>query len=921
MTDTSADENLPEVGSYLPSKALLAAVRASLAGLTAVVAATAAQADPPNTRSNELEEVVVTGLRMSLQSAAALKLQIDSVSESVVAEDIGKLPDVSVAEALARLPGVAAQRVDGRAQDLSIRGMGPQFSLTLLNGSEMASTGLNRSFQYDQIPAELVSQVTVYKTSEVSLGNEGLAGTVNIQTVKPLNVEGAKFAVSARQEVNSQGSLVPGVSSHGNRFSVSYINQYAGNSVGLALGFSHLDSPTLKKYLNPWDYGRVVSDFGLVLPPAQAAQNPLGWDGFENGVAATASKRDAGIAVLEFRPSAAFRSTLTYLQSRFDEKMRGAELIGDMADFAGYKPPPFTEFTGPNAVTQSGGYMLDSLRGDDRLDTIRSVDWANEARLGEWTATFGASLSKAVRDESIGEAYVTNISPMRFSFSYTGLGGFSRVVPGIDLSKPANMNLSTYWGSGGYQELVNTDDKSKAVRVALSRELGNGFLRKVDFGVIYSDRSKVEDVVSAAENLTRGTACTLGQCEPVPSNLGLAPVSLGLSGAGKLLYFDVLQALRSSGYYVPAPQDSKRTYYNWTVDEKLLTSFVKLGFGFDALIPWRGNAGVRLVRTRQSSTGLYTDSAGNQLRNNTGGSAYTEVLPALMLIGDLAPKTKLRIGLAESESRPQMGDLAAGISASIGPTITNGKTKLLWSGSGGNPALRPWKSTDYDIDLERYFTPGTYAALALFNKQISRAIRDGFTLYDFTGFVDPSGKVAQSPIGTLNAPVNQSGGYVRGAELSGQVLLGDLVPVLDGFGFSGNVAYSKSSLPGLNVDGTINPAITFDGLSKIVAGYALFYEKRGWQLRVAERYRSGYSGFRLNAFKFVIDQIEPEVLIDAQIGYTVQSGVLRNLEIQLQGENLTDRPYLVSQQTYGQTVLGQYHTFGRQFLFGASYKF
>ncbi len=906
-----------------PSRGLSANVkvrRAVLASLSALAAATVAHADPAP-KPSDLEEVVVTGLRHSLDSAASLKLEIDSISESVVSEDIGKLPDVSVAEALARLPGVAAQRVDGRAQDLSIRGMGPQFSLTLLNGNEMASTGLNRSFQYDQIPAELVSQVTVYKTSEVSLGSQGLAGTVDIQTIKPLSVAGSRFAASARAESNSQGALVPGVDSKGNRFSVSYINQYADNTVGLALGFSHLDSPILKKYLNPWDYGHLVSDFGMILPSAQAAQDPLGWDGFENGVAATSSKRDAGIAVLEFKPSEAFHSTLTYLQSRFDEQMRGAELIGDMADWAGYSPHPLSSLSSPNFLTQTNDYMADTLRGDNRLDSIHSIDWATEAKLGAWTAKLDASYSKASRDETIGEAYATNIAPMSFTFDYRGLGGFSQTVPSIDLGNPANMNLSTYWGSGGYKELVNTDDKARSVRLAFSRDIGEGFLRKIEFGTNYSDRSKVEAVVTAALNLTQGSSCAFGTCAPVPATVGVSPVSLGFSGAGNLLYFDVINAINNSGAFAPAPQDNKRTYYNWSVDEKITNAFAKLGVGFDALVPWHGNLGVQVIHTSQSSTGLYTDANGNQLRNNTGGASYTEVLPSLMLIGDLTGSTKLRFGIARSESRPQMGDMAAGISASIGTTLTNGQPQLLWSGSGGNPALRPWKSTDFDLDLEHYFTRSTYVALALFDKQIGTAIRQGATFYDFTGFVDPTGKVAASNIGSLTAPVNQSGGYVRGAELSGQIALGDYVQSLNGFGFLASIAYSQSDLPGLNVDGTINPAITFDGLSKIVANAAVFYENHGWQVRVAERYRSGYSAFRLNAFKFVMDEIEPEALIDAQIGYTVQSGSFKNLEVELQGENLTDRPYVVNQLSYGQKVLSQYHTFGRQVLIGVSYKF
>jgi iron complex outermembrane receptor protein len=884
-------------------------------------------ADPiPN--NDTLGEVVVTGLRHSLESALQLKINSDSITESVVAEDIGKLPDVSIAESLARLPGVAAQRVDGRAQDLSIRGMGPQFSLTLLNGNEMASTGLNRSFQYDQIPAELVNQLTVYKTSEVSLGNQGLAGTVDIQTLKPLSLNETKASVGARYETNSQGSLVPGISGTGNRLTASYVSQFQDHTVGLALGFSHLDTPTQKKYLNPWDYGQTKGDFGVNIVGPQANQNggngPFGWDGFENGVAATDSKRDAALAVIEFQPNTQVHSTINILHSQFKEQMRGAELVGDMADYAGYSPAPSVTFTAPTTQSITGGYLLDTLRGDDRDDKINSVDWNTQFNLNQWTLNTDLSYSKATRDESIAEAYASNTNPTNYTFNYTGMDGFSQVSSAIDLGNPANMSLSTYWGGGGgYLRLINTDDQSKIAKFSLSKELGNGFLRKLEFGASYSDRSKVEGVVGRNINLTNGTPCALVSCENVPSSLATSPVSLGFSGAGNLMYFDVLSAFNNTNIYTPSPTtDAKNQNYNWSVDEKLAIAFVKLGIGFDALIPWHGNVGAQLINTNQNSTGLYTDSNGNQTQNINGGTQYSAFLPAMVLTGDVTSKTKLRVGIAESQSRPQLSDLAAGITASVGATqLSSGKTENLWSGSGGNPLLHPWKSTDFDIDLETYYSRATYVAAALFDKQINQAIRQGATTYDFTGFVDPSGKVAVSNIGSLTAPVNVAGGYVRGVELSGQLSFGDISSAMTGFGFLGSVAWSESNLPGLNVDGSINPGITFDGLSKIVADATLFYEKNGWQLRVSERYRSGYSAFRLNAFKFVIDQIEPEALTDAQIGYTFQSGSLKNLELLIQGENLTNRPYVVSQPSYGQTVLSQYHTFGAQYLIGASYKF
>jgi iron complex outermembrane recepter protein len=879
----------------------------------------------PSPNQNTLEEVVVTGLRHSLDSAVQIKLNTDSITESVVAEDIGKLPDVSIAESLARLPGVAAQRVNGRAQDLSIRGMGPEFSLTLFNSNEIASTGLNRSFQYDELPAELVNTLTVYKTSEVTLGNQGLAGTVNIQTIKPLTLTDRSITVGARYEQNDQHQLIPGVSAHGNRLTGTYIDQLLDHTFGIAIGYSHLDTPSEKKYLNPWDYGSLANgDFNYGQALHYTGTVGLGWDGFENGVATTSSIRDTGLLVLEYKPNETYHATLNYLHSQFNDKLLGAELVGDMANYAGYGPTGISVSQSGNTQTVTNGYLLDTTRGDDRHDTIDSVDLNNTIKLGAWNLNLAAAYSKAIRDEIIGEAYITNTLPTTYSFSYLGFSEFSQASIGTDLANANNMNLSTYWGSAGYQEFVNTDDQAKSLHLQLSNDLDKGFLRKIELGAHLSQRSKVESVLSRAENFSPGvgSSCTLGTCAAIPASFHTAPVSLGFSGAGGLAYFDVLSALSNTNTYTPASTNNKVVAYNWSVDEKLTTIFVKLGIAFDALIPWHGNLGAQLIHTSQSSTGVYTDSNGDQTQNITLGTSYNNFQPAFMLIGDVTANSRLRFGVARSQSRPEMSDMAAGLSASISPTqLANGQTQLLWSGSGGNPLLRPWISTDYDLDFETYFTKSSYVAIALFDKQIGTAIRSGVTSYNFTGFVDPSGKVAASPIGSLTAPVDVSGGYVRGVELSGQLSLSDLNTSLTGFGLLGSMAYSESNLPGLDINGVINPDITFDGLSRLVASATVFYENNGWQVRIAERYRSGYSAFRLNAFKFVKDEIRPEAIIDSQVGYTFQHGMFQNLELMLQGENLTNRPYVVSQTSYSQTVLSQYHTFGRTFLIGANYKF
>ena len=130
----------------------------------------AAAAPTPNaTREPELvklEEVVVSGIRFGIEQAIASKKENISIAETISAEDIGKLPDISIAESIARLPGIAAQRVAGRAQVISVRGLAPDFATTLLNGREQVSTGDNRGVEFDQYPSELMASVTVFKTPD-----------------------------------------------------------------------------------------------------------------------------------------------------------------------------------------------------------------------------------------------------------------------------------------------------------------------------------------------------------------------------------------------------------------------------------------------------------------------------------------------------------------------------------------------------------------------------------------------------------------------------------------------------------------------------------------------------------------------------------------------------------------------------------
>ena len=190
-------------------------------------------------------EVVVTGIRASIENAIATKRNSDGIVEALSAEDIGKLPDTTVAESISRLPGVTAQRnkSTGRAQSVSVRGMSPDFNGALLNGREQASTGDSRGVEFDQFPAELLGSIVIHKTPEASLVGQGLASTIDLRTVRPLDFNKRTFSANVRSQRSGIDSGAG--EGKGDRQSFSYVDQFADRTLGIALGYTKLKDLSL----------------------------------------------------------------------------------------------------------------------------------------------------------------------------------------------------------------------------------------------------------------------------------------------------------------------------------------------------------------------------------------------------------------------------------------------------------------------------------------------------------------------------------------------------------------------------------------------------------------------------------------------------------------------------------------------------
>ncbi|HZX25420.1 MAG TPA: TonB-dependent receptor [Telluria sp.] len=870
----------------------------------------AAQTAPAGT--DEPIKVLVTGIRGSIESSIAIKRNSDSIVEAITAEDIGKLPDVSIGESIARLPGLTAQRVEGRAQVISIRGLPPDFSTTLMNGREVVSTGENRSVEYDQYPSELINGVTVYKTPDAGLVGQGLAGTVDLLTVKPLDLRGRTFVVNVRGEHNGNGTLNQGLSANGKRLSVSYIDQFANNTVGVALGFAHLDSPGQQLEYKSWWWG---NDNKL----GDANKDVIGLKGAELTATSSTQKRDGLMAVVEYKPNKEFRSTLDLYYSQFDKDrtMRGMMWNSHQWSDIFYTDPKIDTIDGTRLLTSGTVHNLKPIVRNDyntRSDTLFAFGWNNRWRGKDWTLVGDLSYSKADREEQILETYAGLSKDGKitdtFKFSIPTGAGLPTFTPSLNYADANVVKLldPEGWGHDGLMQRPVIKDELKSLRLSASRDLEWGVFSKFDTGINFSEREKKRTGIENEWNLKNNRAPVT-----VPSDLLQSPTSLSFGGIPSVMAYDIMATLNRFYDMKPDPNNNlwKR---NYTITEKVTTAYAKLGIDTDvAKIPVRGNLGLQFVHTNQSSVGL--NNNGSSTGDAARGSSYNDILPSLNLAAEVVKDGYLRFGAAREMARPRMDDLKAGASAGVDGT------KKLWSGSGGNPDLKPWRANAYDLSFEKYVGKGSYVALAAFYKNLQTYIYNKQSAFDFTGFPNNSGVVPISNIGTLNMPANGEGGIVKGIEFSGALNFGLLWAPLDGFGIAGSTSNTKSSIHPNGPD----TKQALPGLSGVVSNVSLFYEQGGFSARVSQRYRSAFRGEVTGLFTDrSFSEILPEHQIDLQVGYAFDSGMLKNASLLLQVNNLNNSPYQTRQGdpfSGGAYAPERYTTYGRQVLLGVTYKF
>jgi len=844
------------------------------------------------------DEVVVTGIKQSIEDSLELKRDSDSIIEAITAEDIGKLPDVSIADSLARLPGVTAQRVRGRAQSISIRGLGPQFSLALLNGREVVSTSGNRGVEFDQFPSELIGQGVVYKTSNAKLAATGIAGSVDLRTRKPLDTE-AGFAASAKYVVNSNGDLNPDFGSDGYRLFGSGTFRNEDDTMGLTVGITHQSNPTQI-------FQRDLKTQGTGLLPGTNTAYPL--DNPRSGVESRDFQRTSIAGTLQYQPTDDVSFTFDGFYSDFD----------DTGIFRGVETPLATAWTGDNPPTVTGstgtGPFVDSVSY-----TQNRIDYESYAGLGSNILYGSDNFNPAFRDN--------------FTFTTPESGEYS-IAAGRDYTDASSLFLTDPggWGQVGFLRNNEVEDELLNLRGEVSHDLDMGFIEGITGGILFTDRQKSTNDIPAA--LRAGSGFTDNR----------APITniIGATDSGSI-GFDIIA-------YDPSNLISNGTYSldqfapsTIQIDEKVTTLYgmIDLG-GEDSRLG--GNLGLQYVKTDQESTGQFGTFGNIAGSEATLGDKYSHWLPTLNLSYDASEDLVLRFGAGKAISRPQINDLSANLNVNSSALVCtdtdedgipdtflglNPATSNTCIGfSGGNPFLRPYETTYADVSAEYYFSPAGAISIAGFVKDIDDYVQGFNTIIDdselASQFLGTSFVSANPDASFINVggPANVGTGDLLGFEVAMRLPFEDLTQneFLSGFGMNAAFTYTDATV---EFD---DNEVDIPGYSPETASAELYYERNGFRARLNGRYRSG---FQAEILQFNGQNIgakaKSETILDAQIGYDFDDrfgDFVDGTSINFEVYNITNEPFRTTNETAaGSDFVRRHEEYGTTYNFTVSKKF
>ncbi len=917
------------------SRALTLAGLVTLLGATTTINAQENRTTPPP--EDDVEVITVTGgFRGSLASALNQKRFETGSTDTIKAEDIADFPDLNLAESLQRIPGVAISRVAGEGRQISVRGLGPEFTRVRINGMEAQSTsggtdaigGANRGrgFDFNTFSSDLFSELTVRKTASANVEEGSLGATVDLRTARPFDYDGLTFAANLQAGYNDMSEEIDPKAS----FLVS--NIFADGKFGalfsLAVSERKIqdEGASTVRWNNVNDFGSYRGDTEATeLTAINNAFRPRlpRYDSFQHEV-----KRIGGAAAFEFRPSQETRFNLDILYSKDDTSRREA-YMQTVLNSGANRP---TLATAPGGIT-GGMNVVDYAIDNTNTLTYAAFENAlvrNEHRYDELTTEFLQFTLSAQHqltdnlkiDGMIGRAKSEFDNPVQTTvvmeksgvdFSYDYRGG-KRENPELIFGQEVFDKAGWATNSVRLRPLgaENTfDNAAFNLEYTLTDHLT---LRS---GLHYK---KFEFETYEARRATENAAGVVLTPDLIMEyNAGVGPQSTWL-----IPNLDAINAaydIYSNTGAFEVSADFRRAD-NYSAEEKTVGAYLQLAFeaeiGDTAV---RGDFGGRYVKTEQSSTAWATLGGANE--QITAKHEYNEFLPSLNLVFEPWEDILIRVGYAEVMARAGLGSIRPNVSVSV-----SGGARSI---SGGNPTLEPTKAKTYDLGLEMYFDNESLLGVAVFRKDIDSYVQTLKQTQVFTA----TGLPVQAAIDACNAgpdgygsacneniewdtssPLNGPGGDLYGFEIQYQMPFSFLPEFWYRFGLICNVTYVKAQMDYVNADGILLATRDLQGLSQSTRSATLYYEDEKFSARVSMTYRDAYLTSAIGRDNNDMEGTNATRNIDASLSYQLTD----RWKISFEALNLTDE---VDDQWVDSSGnrLSYYHSTGRQYYLGAQYRF
>lgn len=859
------------------------------------------------------ETIDVVGYRHALEESVTLKRDAVNVRESIVAEDIGKMPDLNLAEAIQRLPGVAIVREGGEGRNIDIRGLGPNFTQVTLNGMEVPASagGLDsggainrgRAFDFNVFPAELFSRIDINKSSLASIEEGGVGGSVQLYTGRALDTPGLRGSVLLQGGYNDLSEKSDP------RFTATFSTTNQAKTVGLMISAAQMGRNSFQDGFGTVRWQRPDAAFAGNQTTLSNQQLQSTWfprlprqDSFRHD-----DERQGLASSLQFHPNDRLDVNLNLVHSKFETTTSSYNSFGQFRrlgrwGFQSITPIDVTlEQEGAGQLAVAGTFRGVALRTESR-------ETEDETTFNQLTADFEYDIGdNLILTGMVGRAEseyedrqfrvnIETVDPnILFSYDFTRNRDVAAINYNIDVTNPANFIVQ----NDGLLQKNLVDRTNDTARLDLDWYFRTG--HSVRVGAIYNERDVDSQVF---------------QQDATPPNVALSSISrifnfvdVGGYGSGTELRFLVLdfarakEAFRFGSAFQPFRGPGRAT---WVVTEETAGAYGE--YNWVTMLKERGfrlNLGARFVDTKTTGLGWLSSTLSNTETND-----YGNLLPSLSVAFDATPKLVLRAGVSRTMTRPSLAALA--------PVKAYGNTNL--TVTGGNSQLEPLLSDNVDLGVEWYFAERSVLGVALFYKDVASFISSPTTQEPLrpedraaVAAVFPTQPQLLDPslIWTYSTTANTKGTKLQGFEIAYQQSFKGLPGIWGNFGFSGNYSYVDAETEVTRSGRVVTVPLT--GMSNNSWNATLFYETARWGSRVSVNNRDDYITNNIGANGNISEATTGPIRWDMSAFVHVN----KRFSVNLEGINLTDeaeRLYTTGDGTMN--LVREINYSGRQYFLG-----